>query len=327
MGQFEETLVTQGVADTQRVRVVILNYNQPDMTARCVSYVIAQSYTTLDIVVVDNASTVENYEALQRSLPEHVTLVRNSANSGYAAGNNLGARLSGTIPPSTYTMILNGDAFLRDTDTIKKLVDGLRKDPDRVAITPLVNTGVIELAPEQQIQVCRAASYAGFLVAYSWWLRKMPVLKSIADRHFYKERMPYVLDREYDCETLHGCCFVIRTDFLESIDYFDEGTFLYFEEMILGRQIKDRGKGCCLLTSVVVDHMGGAATRKRTLKGELKVQMELIKSQLYYCRKYLHVGMAARGLLVVVRTIGFIGKEIYHAVIGSRRAERGMSGG
>ena len=327
MGQLEETLVIKEAADTQRARVVILHYNQPDMTGRCVSYVVKQSYAPLDIVVVDNASTVENYEALQRSLPEHVTLIRNSANSGYAAGNNLGARLSGTIPPSTYTMILNGDAFLRDADTVKKLVDGLRKDPDMVAITPLVNTGATRLAPERQIQVCRSASFAGFLVAYSWWLRKMPLLKTIADRHFYKERMPYILDREYDCETVHGCCFMIRTDFLESIDYFDEGTFLYFEEMILGRQIKDRGKSCGLLTSVVVDHVGGAATRKRTLKGELKVQMELIKSQLYYCRQYLHVGMAARGLLVMVRIIGFVGKEIHHAVIGSRRAERGMSGG
>ena len=193
----------------ERVRVVILHYNQPEMTARCVAYVGKQTYSPLDIVVVDNASTPENYENLRRLLPPHVTLIRNRANLGYAAGNNVGIRLSGTLAPTVYTMILNGDAFLTDPDSLAKLIDALHHDSGRVATTPLVNTGSSQIAPERQVQVCRASSYLGFLVAYSWWLRMLPFLKGIADHHFYRERMPYALGREYDCDTVHGCCFVI----------------------------------------------------------------------------------------------------------------------
>jgi GT2 family glycosyltransferase len=319
--------VIDGGDAAQRVRVVILHYNQPVMTARCVAYVDNQSYAPLDVVVVDNASTPENYEILRGSLPRHVTLIRNQANLGYAAGNNVGVRPSAILKPAAYTMILNGDAFLLDPATLDKLIDGLRGDPERVAATPLVNTGSSHVAPERQIQVCRASSFGGFLVAYSWWLRWMPFLKGIADRHFYKERMPYSLDHEYECDTVHGCCFVIRTDFFESIGYFDEGTFLYFEEMILARQIKDRGKKCCLVTSVVVDHVGGAATRKRSLKGDIRVQRASIKSQLYFCRKYLRVGLAGRGLLVLVRIIGFVGKEVYEVLRGLGRSDDRMANG
>ena len=95
-------------------------------------------------------------------------------------------------------------------------------------------------------------------------------MKGIADHHFYQERMPYAMGREYNCDTGHGCCFVIRTDFFESIGYFDEHTFLYFEEMILARQIKDRGKKFCLVTSTVVEHVGGAAARKGLLKAAIR---------------------------------------------------------
>ena len=313
-------LVNTGDND-ERVRVVILHYNQPSMTAKCVAYVDNQTYAPLDVVVVDNASTPENYESLSGLLPPHVTLVRNPANLGYAAGNNVGIRLSGTLAPSVYTMILNGDAYLTEPATLARLIDALRHDRERVAATPLVNTGPSRLLPERQVQVCRASSFLGFLVAYSWWLRMMPFLKGVADHHFYRERMPYALGREYDCDTVHGCCFVIRTEFFESIGWFDEGTFLYFEEMILARQIKESGKKCCLVTSVVVEHVGGAAARKRSLRAAIRTQAASIRSQLYFLRKYLRVGLAGRVLLVIVRIIGFTGKELYEALRAAARIQ------
>ena len=110
--------------------MVILHYNQPEMTARCVAYVGKQTYSPLDIVVVDNASTPENYENLCGLLPPDVTLIRNRANLGYAAGNNVGIRPSGILAPAVYTMILNGDVFLSDPDMLAKLIGALCHDPD-----------------------------------------------------------------------------------------------------------------------------------------------------------------------------------------------------
>ena len=44
----------------------------------------------------------------------------------------------------------------------------------------------------------------------------------------------------------------------------------------------------------------------------------MIRSQLYFFRKYLHVGVAGRTLLVVVRIIGLAGKGFYEMLRGQR---------
>jgi GT2 family glycosyltransferase len=303
---------------TERVRVVILNYNAPVLTQQCVSNVLNQSYTPLDIVVVDNASSPENIAELERLIPEHVTLVKNPVNSGYAAGNNVGARLQSITPP-IFTMILNPDVLFNDTNSIKKLVEALKKHPNRVAISPLVhNTALGNMKPEMQVQVRRDPDFKTCLIVGSWWLRRIGFLKKIADRHFYKDLMPYSLNEEYDCDSINGCCFIIRHDFLEDIGYLDEGTFLYYEEIILGRQIKMRGKKCCLLTSIWVDHFQGSTTKYRPAQKNISFKMykEAVKSELYFCKKYLNSGFFGQLLILAVRIIDFTTKIAIFLLLG-----------
>ena len=50
-------------------------------------------------------------------------------------------------------------------------------------------------------------------------------------------------------------------EFVEEIGYFDEETFLYFEELTFGWQMRDRGRHGCLVTRVVVDHIQGSTSK------------------------------------------------------------------
>ena len=229
---------------SDKVRVVILNYNQPSITAECVNKVLLQNYDLLEVVVVDNASRPENYKALEALLPENVTLIGNPANTGYAAGNNVGARFIGKCPKPSFIMILNNDAFLKDELTIQKLINVFSYDKGRVAVSPLVYNPE---SVKQAAQVRRDVDYLSCVVSGSWWLRRLPFFKRIDALHVYADVRPYAADREYDCDSINGACFMIRADFLQEIGYFDEGTFLYFEELVLGRQIKNSGKKCCLV--------------------------------------------------------------------------------
>lgn len=296
--------------DVERLRVVILNYNQPSVTLACVNVALSQSYPPTDVVVVDNASAPEVYSQLKQQLPSKVPLIRNETNLGYSAGNNVGARASDILPPATFTMILNNDVILKDVDTAAKLIAVLKADPERVAVSPLVNNAWIEIAPEKQIQVRRDADFLTCIVSGSWWLRRLPLLRGIADRHVYGDMRPYRRNEEYECDSINGCCFVIRTDFLESIGFLDEGAFLMFEEVILGRQIKQNHKKCCLTTSVVVEHLQGASTG-RASRMPYRTFREYVRSQLYYCEKYLKVNLLARFLLIAVRGLDFLTKGIY----------------
>ncbi len=68
--------------DAERLRVVILNYNQPQLTVACASTVLSQSYPSMDVVVVDNASAPELYSQLREQLPSNIPLIRNETNLG-----------------------------------------------------------------------------------------------------------------------------------------------------------------------------------------------------------------------------------------------------
>jgi len=286
------------------------------MTADCISNVMQQTYNPKDIVVVDNKSETGEYEKLRQLLPKEVNIIRCPSNLGYAAGNNVGAKMDNVIPPSPYTMILNNDVTLSDADSCKKLVDALKHDVSRVACSPLVDTLHTDLPPETQIQVRRIPKFKATLVSGSWWLRRLPWLSGIVKWYTYYDARPYPYNQEIDCESINCSCFIIRTDFFEAIGYLDEGTFLYFEEVILGWQIKDRGKKACLVTSTVVRHNQGATSGHKRGHIRISTSREMVRSEVYYCRKYLKSSQISIGILICIRIIDITTKLAYQLVQG-----------
>ncbi|MBK5275242.1 MAG: glycosyltransferase family 2 protein [Desulfuromonadales bacterium] len=295
----------------KHVRVVILNYNQPVITAKCVSKVLEQVYDTMEVVVVDNASSQENYSELEKLLPGNVVLIRNVTNSGYSAGNNVGIRFDGKLFKADFFIILNNDVFMHDRHVIEKLVEVLQKDINVVAASPKVCDYQLTVqGKDTEIQVRRNADYLTCLVSGSWWLKRLPLFNEIADLHTYADVRPYASNMEYDCDTINGACFIIRNDFLDTIGLFDEGTFLYFEEIILGHQIKTRNKKCRLITTVAVEHFQGSSSQQEHGSYSLQMYKSYVKSQLHYCKHYLNVGILGRVLLVIVRFIDFTSKTL-----------------
>jgi len=119
------------------------------------------------------------------------------------------------------------------------------------------------------------------------------------------------LGREIDCDSINGSCFVVGSAFLEEIGYLDEGTFLYEEEIILAHQIHTLGKKACLVTSTTVLHEQGATSGQQ--KGRLRLHLvtQLVRSQIYYCRKYLRCSLMQIGLLILVRSIDIASRLVY----------------
>ncbi len=297
------------------VRVVILNYNQPEMTARCVRTVLEQDCDSLEVVVVDNASTAESYRLLSRLLPGNVALVRSETNRGYAAGNNVGMRFQGESPKPDYYLILNNDAELKDPATILILIRALQSDRDAVAVSPLINDPD-RGNPHHTIQVRRVPDFWTTLVAGSWWLRRLPVFRQYVDSYVYRECIPWEQNKIYASETINGACFLVRRDFMDSIGLLDEGTFLYYEELILGAQIKLRNKKCLLATSTRVDHYQGSSTSHTPWRFNTGMFREQVRSELYYCRRYLKVTKPLIWLVLCIREIDLLTKRLALGLLG-----------
>lgn len=103
----------RGVKTVQmpRVSVIILTFNNLDLTRACLDSVLERSaYPNLEVIVVDNASSDDTpayLEEFGRLHPE-VKVVLNSENLGFAAGNNVGL----SIATGDYLVVLNNDTVV-----------------------------------------------------------------------------------------------------------------------------------------------------------------------------------------------------------------------
>jgi GT2 family glycosyltransferase len=302
------------------IRAVVLNFNQPALTLRCVASLAQQSYEPLEIVVVDNGSESDNLARLRDGLPPGIRLISLPINVGYAAGNNAGARPIEGMRAPTYLWVLNNDVVIDDPDTAEGLVAALRRDHRRAAVSPLIRDPRSGTRSRPPLQVRRIPDYPALLVAYSSWLAKLPSLRRIYSRQMYLERVPYPPDSEIDCESVNGSCFMIMMEFIESIGYFDEGTFLYFEELILGWQMRSRGRCGCLATSFTVDHLQGSTSKHGAAGFRTSMFLEDVRSQAYFARHYLRVSEPAVWLLYAVRATDYVARSIRHAASVRRRS-------
>ncbi len=105
--------------------IVIVSYNTADMTADCLSRVIASS-DTLDkeIVVVDNASADGTAEKIAREFP-NVRLIANTENVGFGRANNQAIEKG----MGRYVLLLNSDAFV-PPDALQKTIAFMDAHPE-----------------------------------------------------------------------------------------------------------------------------------------------------------------------------------------------------
>src|ERR1017187_10230241 len=100
------------------VSIIIVSWNARDYLKQCLeSLTPAVCRYPMEIIVVDNASSDGSPEMVEGSFP-HVRLIRNSANLGFARGNNLGVESSN----GQYLCPINSDVKVLP-DCISRLVD------------------------------------------------------------------------------------------------------------------------------------------------------------------------------------------------------------
>jgi len=120
-----------------RVSVVVLTYNNLELTQACLNSLVNESnYENLEIIVVDNNSTDDTPAFLAewaKEGPDRI-IILNQDNKGFAAGNNQGlAAASGD-----YLVILNNDTIVT-AGWIKGLMRHLIDNDDIGIIGPVTN--------------------------------------------------------------------------------------------------------------------------------------------------------------------------------------------
>ena len=242
--------------------IVILNYNDSKTTSEMLDKI--KSFKTLNhIVVVDNNSSDDSLKVLEKYKSEKIDIVANKENKGYAYGNNVGIRYLRDTYKCDYVFISNPDIIVSE-ETIKKLAEDL-KTVDVVAPT------ISQLG--ESIKGWKLPSLKKEINTIT--SNRLFKNESIYKESYYKEGLNEV-------EVVSGCFFGIKDATLKAIGDFDEGTFLYFEENILGYKLKCKNIKTYVDTSVEVIHNLSVSVDKNVKKTK---KYKILMNSLFYYEK------------------------------------------
>lgn len=108
------------MADKPLVSIIIANWNGASHLEDCLASIEAQTYRSIETVLIDNASVDSSVELVRAQFPR-VRIVQNEINRGFCASNNQGAReASGEL-----LFLLNNDTVIAP-DCVEQMVKALK---------------------------------------------------------------------------------------------------------------------------------------------------------------------------------------------------------
>ncbi len=217
-----------------RVGVIVVNYNLPLETARCVESILAGTVSPAAVVVVDNGSDPEARQKLRERLAA-VEVLTAGRNAGFAAACNLALKplLARDVD---WVWLVNNDA-VAEPEALERLLEAARGLPDAGILSPLIRR------PPDGAVWHQGAVEAGGLRPVPRDLRTLSLEPAI--------RVDYVT----------GCAMLVRRQVFEAVGPFDEDFFMYYEELDFCRRARAAGFGIYVVPTATVWHEVGATGR------------------------------------------------------------------
>jgi GT2 family glycosyltransferase len=188
------------------VYVVVLTWNQREVTLECLESLAQTTYPNSRVVVVDNGSTDGTEQAIKARFPA-VEVVVNERNLGYPGGCNVGLRHA-LRHGAEYVFAINNDVSI-----------------DRACLDELVG----EIAPDVGIMTPKVYFADEPDRIWSVGARRNPLTLEFTgrgDRQLDRGQWDEVVEQDY----LVGCAHFFSRALLEEIGLLDAGYFLYYDD-------------------------------------------------------------------------------------------------
>lgn len=271
--------------------ILILNYNNYNLTIECVNNLIGIGCKE-KIIIVDNNSPNKSYEVLMGKFGnnEKIDIIKTKYNGGYSYGNNYGIKyVKKKYNNTKYIVIMNPDIIIKNRDVIKNMIDIIHNNNEIIMSTALGFTN------DKLIQASFGWKLPGFveIIKSNLSFLKLFKNKQIQIPKLQNNNGYYMFN-----EVISGCFFAISLDYLESIEYLDENVFLYFEENILSNKIKSDGFKIAISINDVYYHNHISKDERLMKFKEKQRDYEIFsKSQEYYYKNILKMSLIKRILI------------------------------
>ena len=214
------------------ILAVILNWNETDITRRCVKSLVTQKDSTVDILIVDNNSTEDPTNIL---LSEFLTikLIINNENLGVPGGRNVGIHYA-IEHGYEFILFFDNDAYA-DKNMVKKLMDSAKRNPSAGILGPKIFCE----NPSDIIWRAGCTSWkwtylhAGFEISnffYKFFKIIPPSFLDTKRGEGQKDLPRYNIEKQIRFQI--GCCQLIRMKTFLKVGIMDEDFSLYGSEDI-----------------------------------------------------------------------------------------------
>lgn len=245
---------------TPKVIAIVLNWNRPDDTRRCVLSLRRSDYANMGVIVVDNGSESDLYARMRAELPD-VEFLRSEVNLGFAGGNNLGLRYA-LAHDADYALVINNDTVV-DPTMLSQLVAAAEAHPNAGLVGPIIYF----------LDCPNAVWFAGYRFTHGIYLLRRGLHLS-----------PPIQPVE-QVDFVSACGMLIRRAVLEQVGLFCDEYFMYYEDLDLCFRVKSAGMSIICVTGARMWHAISASSGGAD--SPIK-QYYQVRSSLIFYRKYSH---------------------------------------
>ena len=236
-----------------------------------------------EAIVVDNASTDDSAEMVRTEFPL-VRILANSSNRGFTAGNNQGLALS----RGRYVLFLNPDTEVLG-DALKAMVEYMDAHPEIGALGPELRYADGSLqSSRRRFPSLADAFFESTPLAWHWprnpWARR-----------YRMEETPTDGERPELVDWVVGAALLARRAALDQVGGFDEGYFMYSEELDWCRRAKEAGWQTVFLPVAHIVHHEGKSSEQVMAARHIRFQTSKVR----YFRKF-HGPFAAEALRLML---------------------------
>lgn len=219
-----------------KISIVVLNYNGSHETIECLTSLrgIQIKNYVLEIIVVDNGSTDNSLEKIEKSNSfQGATLIRLKENFGFAEGNNVGIRHALKYG-ADYIFLLNNDTVI-DQNLLPPLLHQLQAHKLIGIIGPKIYFAKgfeYHYSRYQEKDRGKVIWFSGGIIDWKNMLFSHRGVNEIDSGQFNKSE---------STDFISGCAMLIRRDVIEKIGMFDPRYYLYLEDVDLCERAKRVG--------------------------------------------------------------------------------------
>lgn len=226
----------------KRVSIITVNFNHSYVTDELLNSIRDKnSYTNIEIIVVDNGSKEDPVPQWKIKYPEAI-FIRSATNLGFAGGNNLGL----SVATGDYLFFVNNDTEFTD-GLVETLVNTLNNHPSIGVISPKL------LYYDQPTML----QYAGYTPMNYLTARNSCIGQFETDKGQYNQLVG-------PTGFAHGAAMMVTKAAIEKAGPMAENFFLYYEELDWADRIRHNGFEVWVNMKATIFHKESVSVGKKS---------------------------------------------------------------